>query len=125
MKLLLSIKPVYATKILLGEKKFEYRKHLPKEEIDTIIIYATAPIKKVLGEVKVMGIISMRPSPLWEKTKSNAGISREGFRKYFKGCSKAFAYQLGEVVKYNPEKDLKDYGFDQPPQSFRYIKNED
>lgn len=121
MKLLLSIKPEYATRILLGEKKYEYRKHLPKEEIDTIIIYATSPIKKVLGEVKVMGIISMCPSSLWEKTKSSAGISREGFRKYFKGCSKAYAYQLGEVIKYIPEKDLKDYGFDHAPQSFRYI----
>jgi len=51
MQVLLSIKPEYAEKILNGEKKYEFRKVLPKNKsITKVIIYATMPIGKVIGE---------------------------------------------------------------------------
>ena len=50
-KILISIKPKYVQDILLGKKLYEYRKRLPSD-VDAAIIYATAPVKKIVGEIK-------------------------------------------------------------------------
>lgn len=121
-KILLSIKPEYAHKILYGIKAYEYRKHIAQKEIDTIIIYSTAPDEMILGEVKVLGTLSMKKTPLWEKTKHSAGISRKKYREYFQGSSIAHAYVLGETTTYDTPKELHDFGIKQAPQSFVYVE---
>ena len=123
-KVLLSIKPEYVQRILAGEKKFEFRKRLANKLVDTIIIYATSPVMKIVGEVKVKGVLEKAPSVLWEQTKKNAGITRKKYREYFDACKKAFAYELGEVVKYEKDFSLEEIGIHQAPQSFVYITDE-
>ena len=90
--ILLSIKPEYVERILDGSKKYEFRRHLANKKVTRILIYSTAPVMKVIGEVEVIGTLSMKPTPLWEKTKLLAGISRSNFRKYFSGCAAAHAH---------------------------------
>ena len=119
--ILLSIKPEYANKIIAGTKKYEFRKHLAQGDIQKIIIYSTAPEKKIIGEVEVVGTLSMKKTPLWEKTKSNAGISGEKYREYFAACGIANAYVLGKTKKYDTPLYLTDVGVTQAPQSFVYI----
>lgn len=123
-KILLSIKPEYVQRILTGEKKFEFRKRLANKHVDTIVIYATSPVMKIVGEVKVKGVIEKAPSALWEQTKKSAGITRKKYREYFTGCKKAFAYELEEVVKYKKESKLEEIGIMQAPQSFVYITDD-
>lgn len=51
MKVLLSIKPEFVEKIFSGEKRFEYRKSIFKQQnIDTIVIYSTMPVGMIVGE---------------------------------------------------------------------------
>ena len=119
--ILLSINPEYADKILAGSKKYEFRKKLANKTVDKIMIYSTAPIMKVVGEVEVLKTISSSPSALWEFTKKSAGITRDKFRKYFKGCKVAYAYQLGEIIQYDPPKELSEFNISLPPQSFIYL----
>lgn len=121
--ILLSIKPEYADKIMAGTKKYEFRKHLAQGDIQKIIIYSTAPEKKIIGEVEVVGTLSMKKTPLWEKTKSAAGISRKKYREYFFQCKNACAYILGKTLKYDTPLDLLDFGIKQAPQSFIYFDN--
>lgn len=123
-KVLLSIKPEYVQRILTGEKKFEFRKRLANKPVDIIVIYATSPVMKIVGEVKVKGILEKAPSVLWEQTKKNAGITRKKYREYFAGCKKAFAYEIDEVVKYTNGTNLEEIGIYQAPQSFVYITDE-
>lgn len=121
MKILLSVNPEYVERIFSGEKRYEYRKRLPKEPIDKIIIYSTYPEMKVIGEVEVVDFIFGSPTAVWEQTKKSAGISREKYRKYFKGCKIAYAYQLGLTITYDTPKLLSDFGISNPPQSFIYL----
>lgn len=121
MKILLSVKPEYATRILAGTKGFEFRRRLATKQIDAIILYATYPVERIVGEVEVTGAITMSPTGLWEYTKKRAGISRKKFRAYFYQERKAHAYILGESVKYPEPKSLEEYGVVHPPQSFVYI----
>lgn len=122
--ILLSINPEYADRILVGSKKYEFRKKLANKPVNKILIYSTTPIMKVVGEVEVIKTISSSPSALWEYTKKFAGISRDKFRKYFKGCKVAYAYELGKAIQYNPPKELNDFNVDLPPQSFIYLSVE-
>jgi predicted transcriptional regulator len=123
--ILLSIKPEYANRILEGTKKYEFRKHLAQSAITRILIYSSSPEKRIVGEVEVVGTLTMKKTPLWEFTKKSAGISRKMFREYFWGCSLAHAYQLGKAIRYDKPKNLTDYGIVQAPQSFIYLKNSD
>jgi len=122
--LLLSIKPEYVDKILKGTKKFEYRKRLAKEDVSVIYIYSTAPSMKVVASVHIDGRLSAPPSTLWEQTKKAAGISRAKYREYFHNCETAYAYILGQVELFEPEKDLSELGVESAPQSFAYIEIE-
>lgn len=123
MKVLLSIKPEYAEKILNGEKKFEFRRVLPKNKaVKKVVIYATLPIGKVVGEFEIAELISESPDRLWERTAEFSGISADFFKAYFKGKDIAHAIKVGKVKKYNQQKELADIlptGI--APQSFCYI----
>jgi len=121
--ILLSIKPEYVERILDGSKKYEFRKRLANKSIETILLYATAPTKQIVGEVQIMEILVATPTALWEQTKNHAGITRKKYREYFKDCKTAYAYKLGVVTRYDPPKELSEFSIVQPPQSFLYISN--
>ena len=119
--ILLSIKPDYVEKIFSGDKKYEFSTRISKEPVDKKYIYAIAPVKKVIGEAIVEATISASPTAIWEKTKSEAGITRSFFRKYFRGKKYAYAYKLGQVLEYEQPLDLQNIGVSQAPQSFVYL----
>ena len=122
MKVLLSIKPEFVKKIFEGSKKYEYRKSLFKrDDVSAILIYASSPIKKVVGEFIVDEILSSNHSLLWEKTKDFSGITKDFYDEYFKNKKVANAIKIKDVVKYESPKRLSDYGINQPPQSFCYV----
>ena len=49
MDAILSIKPIYANQILAGTKKVEFRKRKFKEEVRKVYIYASVPVKQIVG----------------------------------------------------------------------------
>jgi predicted transcriptional regulator len=124
MKVLLSIKPEFAEKILSGEKKYEFRKVLPKApDLKIIVLYASHPTGKVVGEFEIAQFISDTPNKIWGQTKNDAGISRRYFDEYFAGKSLAHAIQIKAVKRYARPRALDTIlpsGI--APQSFCYIK---
>ena len=119
--MLISIKPEHVENIFNGSKKYEYRKIRCKKDVDKIIIYSTYPIMKVVGEAKVEEILEGSPENIWEETKKYSGIDLKFYQKYFKDRSKAIAYKLTNIKKYNAPKDLASYGIKKAPQSFIYV----
>ena len=122
--ILLSIKPEYVDRIFNGSKKYEFRKHLPQVKVDKLVVYSTDPVQRVVGEVEVLGSLTMKPTPLWEATKQLAGISRAKYRAYFKGCAAASAFQLGQTWLYDTPKTLEEIGVKSAPQSFIYLNTD-
>jgi len=122
--ILLSIKPEYVERIFTGIKKYEFRKHLPQKIVDKIVVYSTDPVQQVVGEVEVIGALTMKPTPLWEATKGASGISRAKYRAYFKGCTTACAFQLGLTQLYESPKTLEEIGIKSAPQSFVYLNKD-
>ena len=122
--MLLSINPQHVENILNGTKQFEYRKRCCRRtDVDTIVIYSTYPVMKVVAEVSVEEIIVDTIKKVWNKTKNYAGISEEFFLEYYEGKEQAVAYKLGVIKKFPKPKKLSDFGVSHPPQSFMYIYN--
>lgn len=119
--IILPIKPQYANKIINGEKKYEYRKRLCKESIGKIYIYATSPVKMIIGEAQVIKKITMNKESLWKISKEQAGISEKSFFEYFQKSVNGSAYYLGNAQKYKKPLSLKSIGIHYTPQSYVYI----
>lgn len=123
--IILSVKPPYAEKIISGEKKYEFRRKLCTENIDKIYLYATSPIKKIVGEVRIHEKYSMKKEHLWELTHEVSGISEDFFKEYFRKQNCACAYKLGNAIKYEMPIELRELGINYVPQSYVYIKTID
>ena len=80
MKILLSIKPQYVEKIISGEKRYEFRKNeFKRRDIDTIVVYSSGNVKKLVGEIKFKRILSDTPYLIWQKTHAQSGMTEECF----------------------------------------------
>jgi predicted transcriptional regulator len=122
MKVLLSIKPEFANKIFDGTKKFEFRRSIFKNgEIKKIIVYASSPTQKVIGEFEIEEILNEELESLWQKTKEFAGIQEHYFYQYFNEKEKGFAIRIKSPKKYKKPLCLKKDFKILPPQSFAYL----
>ena len=122
MKVLLSIKPEYADKIFAGEKKYEFRRMIFKnQKVTHVVVYVSSPVRKVIGEFEVLSIIHDDVKALWDKTRSLAGISESKFFDYFSDRDEGYDIKIDETHKYEHSLSLEEeYGLT-PPQSFVYL----
>lgn len=122
-KVLLSIKPRFAEAILSGGKTYEFRRALFKSrDVTSVVIYASSPIQRVVGEFSIEEVLCMDVEDLWAATQCGGGIEREYFDAYFAGREAGFALKVRNVTKYKRPLDLKkDFGVKRPPQSFQYL----
>lgn len=122
MKVLLSIKPKHAELIFNGIKKYEFRRAMFKNtEVKTVVVYASSPVKKVIGEFQIEAILKLDLKSLWNTTKQHAGINEEFFYKYFDDRQHGFAIKINKAKKYDNALCLKDDFNLLPPQSFLYL----
>ena len=125
MKVLMSIRTEYTNKILDKIKLYELRKKPLNENVDTVIIYSSGKVKKVVGEFKIDKIIKDSPDNIWNLGEEVLGIDKKSFYEYFKHSKYAYAIKIKDVIKYDTPKDLSDFGIKKAPQSFCYIKEDD
>lgn len=126
MKILLSIKPEFVEQIFNGNKKYEYRKSIfTKKDVDSVIIYSTMPVGRIVGEFKISDILHENPEQLWSDTEDLSGITKAFYDEYFKDRDKGYALKIGSLKKYknpiNPFDIFKDFV---APQSFKYIEDD-
>lgn len=124
MRALLSIKPKFVEKIFNGEKRFEFRKSVFADKtVTTIVIYATMPVGKIVGEFEIEEIIEDTPNRLWNTTKEFAGIEKDFFDEYFAGRKKGFAIKIKDFKEYKDPINPIDFSENfVAPQSFKYIR---
>lgn len=124
---LLSIKPKYADLILAGSKRVEFRRSWAVQAVSVIVLYSSSPIQKIVGMVEVEEVIFSSPSALWKIcTENGGGLTRKELRSYFSGKSKGVAVMLGKV--FLPAKQVEPTDVISnfiPPQSFRYLDEEE
>ena len=116
---------MFATKCRKNPKKGKLRKKkaiFKDNNVKSIIVYASSPVQKVIGEFEIGKIFNNDLETLWKLTKDHSGITEDFFYEYFSERKKGFAIQVKNKKKYKEPKCLKaDYNL-HPPQSFVYVK---
>jgi predicted transcriptional regulator len=126
--ILMSIKPTYSSKILARQKTFELRRTAVKLGAgDRVVVYASSPVKAVVGVFTVAGVERAAPERLWAEHADAFGIEEQDYRAYFAGAAMAHAIRVGSVitVKPVPLQRLRERiaGF-RPPQSYQWWHGE-
>ena len=94
MKVVLSIKPEFANKIFEGSKKFEFRRSIFKNRnVKSIIVYASSPVQKVIGEFEIGKIYNDDLRTLWKRTKEFREYRKNIFTSIFPTRIKVLQYR--------------------------------
>lgn len=129
--IVLSIRPQYAEKIFDGSKRVELRRIRPKyiSKGTLVLIYASSPIKSLVGAFKVEQVIERQLQDLWQVVQDKASITREEFDAYFDGISTGIGIFFSEVWRLSEPIELqalKEQMLEfHPPQGFRYATIEE
>jgi predicted transcriptional regulator len=119
---LLPIKPLYVQAILAGEKRVEFRKQRFARPVEAIVIYATSPVKKVVGHFRISQIDERSPMDLWREYHSVGGIRPEAYWSYFKNSRTGIAIGIAGLIALEKPLSLDELtGTNIPPQSYSYL----
>ena len=124
--IVLSLTPRFAEAILSGTKTVELRRTAPRIVVPTrALLYATTPVRALLGTCIITSVMSASLSALWREYGSRSELSYSEFKRYFEGLDIGTALTLGHqqpLDRMVPLQDLRarPSGF-RPPQSFAYV----
>ncbi|UGV39970.1 GNAT family N-acetyltransferase [Methanococcoides orientis] len=128
MNVLLSIKPKFANKILVGEKKYEFRKSKinPKKNVNKIFIYSSSPVKKIVGSFRIEKVFEDTPSNLWDRFNEFGSIEKKDFFEYYKQKEMGCAFKIKDLEVFENQIDPKEI-FEKfvAPQNYRYLNDEE
>lgn len=119
---LMAIHVQYADAIMSGTKRVEFRKRRLADDIETVWVYATSPVSKVVGRFSVDEVVQGSPHDIWERYGAVGVIEREAFFSYYEGSTTAVAIVVGQAERLPDPVDLGELD-PRPavPQSFAYI----
>jgi predicted transcriptional regulator len=122
--ILMSMKPKFAERILVGSKLIEIRKKFSQKWVGCrAVLYSSRPVSALVGEVTVGAVTYGRPSDVWSKFESNLGCSHEEFQSYVGSAEQVSAIEFKDVVSYQAPVSLTQLSHVvnedlRPPQSF-------
>lgn len=123
---LLSIKPEWASAILLGNKRYEYRRVPPAINPPyTNLLYATDTIQSIVGQVHTPRVVSGPVDDVIEETIDETPHTPGDIREYFEGRDEAHAMECKYPTRYDvhetiDRETLSELGME-PSQNFRYV----
>ena len=127
---MISVKPEYALKIISGEKTIELRRKFPVDHIEggIALIYASSPIKKIIGYAVIEQVKELTLNSLWKTCGKQACVKKSFFTSYFNGLESGYGISLKDPKKLRVplgiERMRSEFLFS-APQSFRYISDKE
>lgn len=119
---LMSVRPEFASALMDGSKKVEFRKRPLAEDVGLVVVYATLPVGAVVGAFTVAGQELRSPDALWRRHRRHAGISKAGYSAYYDGAETAVGILVGDVEPLEEPLKLDMLGPGlRAPQSFQYL----
>ena len=127
-RLLLSIQPKNAERILDRKKKVEIRKRFARKwKGHKVSLYSSRPIRSLVGEALIEEVVSGAPNDIWERFNVCIGCNKNEYDEYTNSAKEVYAIVLEDIKPYQIpipisqvshilNKDLK------PPQSYYTLK---
>lgn len=121
---LLSLRPKYAERIADGTKRVEFRRAWTLEPVAVLLLYATAPVSRLIGLAHVQEVRVATPTGLWRIAQEyGGGVSRRELYAYMSAKKEGFAVVLGGVEVFDPPIDPRRVSSSfAAPQSFRFLR---
>jgi len=127
-----------------GSKDWEFRRAFYPDHATVVnnseakvFIYETAPVKKITGWMTIDNYIAplMRHvfpefnrgitiDDMWDYVKDKAGITRQEFDKYYKGCKLPVAWHIKFAYKFFDQVDPYVVQGWRPPQFYHNVDND-
>ncbi len=93
-----AVRPPWASALVTGHKRFEFRRVRPNIKTgDILYIYATSPIKAVVGTVVCAGVIEGHPAELWQSCGRAGHVPESRFFEYFDGSERGVAIEVTDA----------------------------
>jgi predicted transcriptional regulator len=125
--ILVSVHPVFAGKIVAGEKSVELRRRFPDCTGSRLLIYSCKPVSAVVALAQIKAVLQLPLRQIWRQYRDAACISRKDFDAYFSGLQSGFVVVLEGITsthqKLSADDLLQQFGI-VPPQSYRYVTQE-
>lgn len=93
-ELIISIKLEFVSKILSGEKKYEFKRRIFTKEVDKIYIYPTMPNSGIVAYFNPEKIIKDTLENLWKNFKDVFGTTKDSLLTYFPNKDEAYAIEI-------------------------------
>ncbi len=127
--MILSLRPRFADAILSGVKTVELRRTEPKIRVPTLaLIYASTPVRALLGTCVVTSVESGHLGALWQVHGTGSSLDHGEFLSYFEGVEAGTALRLASPRRFSrpvPLVELRARSKEfHPPQSFSYVDTE-
>lgn len=121
--IMISVSPKHAD-ILLDDssKNVFFYKVTPINKVKRVLIYATAPIKAVVGEFDLSEIKISALSTAWKNFSSKSVFTKKEFDEYYQDKKEAHAMVARKSFRYSKPKNLSDYNMTKGPSGFQYLK---
>ncbi len=124
------MRPRFSDGILDGTKTVELRRTRPQVEPgDPVLIYASSPVRAIVGGFLVKDLIQSDPAGLWSIVKDLAGVAEPEYQAYFTGARTG--YGIGVTDPWRLPKPVcletlrcRRPSF-RPPQSYAYLPIDD
>lgn len=121
----MAIHPGYANAILDGRKTVEFRKRGLAPDVRTVVIYATSPEKRIVGEFTVDSVTVAAPAELWSTAGSQGCIARADFDAYYAASGSAAGIGVANARRYRVPVPLSELDpTPAVPQSYTYLSIE-
>jgi predicted transcriptional regulator len=123
---IMSMRPIYASKILEGQKTVELRRKFPEVGATRarVLIYSSSPVSAVVGLAWIRHVLKLPVAEIRKEYGVAACISKNEFDAYFRGVKQGFAIVLDGVQSLKTQLtaiDLEEKFGIVPPQSYRYL----
>jgi len=102
--LVMSIRPRHLREILTGRKRVEVRRRFSRKWVGKrVSLYASAPVRALVGEATIANVVAGKPEEIWAAHKRDIGCTREEFDQYTASAAQVSALVLEDVAAYKEE----------------------
>jgi predicted transcriptional regulator len=127
--IILSIKNKYAAKILSGDKLYEFRGWIWKEQVRYVYIYSSGVTKQIVARFEVTSIDCDTPLNIWQKYQNYTGVTKEEFFKYVDSFNYDKIYSVKvdnlEILEEDKYINLDLLKLKNAPQRFKYLNSDE
>lgn len=121
--LMVSLSPEEADELFNKNKNAIFLKVLPVQEVERVIVYVTAPVKKVWGEFDLSFKDEGNTTTLWNKyRKVSTTLKRKDYLEYYGSSKEGKVLIASAIYRYRKDKVLADYDMTKGPSGFTYLK---